>query len=198
MGVVIAIVVVAILVAVLVWYLLRQRQQAQEPDRLRAANRARDLRASAQGLKLGDVVNFEGAELVVQGSIRYNQDGDVWADHLLVDGTTKKWLSVEDDEGLEIAVWDKLVDPDMSPGEKRILYGGHTYVLEEQGKADYAAEGTTGTAASGKYEYMDYESGDLRLSFERYGGDAAWELSTGRVIPEAALDIYPTDTPATA
>lgn len=191
MGVVIAVVVVAILVAVVVWYLLRQRQQQQQPDRLTAANRAADLRASPQGLKLGDVVNYDGAELVVQGSIRYNQDGSVWADHLLVDGTTKKWLSVEDDEGLEIAVWDKLVDPDLQPGEKRILYGGQTYVLEEQGKANYTAEGSTGTAASGKYEYIDYEAGNQRLSFERYGGDAAWELSTGRVIPEAALDVYP-------
>jgi hypothetical protein len=43
-------------------------------------------------------------------------------------------------------------------------------------------------------EYIDYEAGEKRLSFERYGGpDVPWELSSGQVIKEAALDIYPAD-----
>jgi hypothetical protein len=194
--VVVAIVIVAVIViAVLIWYILRQRQQQQAPDRLESANVARSKRASAQGLKLGDVVNFEGHDLVVQGSIHYNQSGSTWDEHLLVDGTYKRWLSVEDDEGLEIAVWEKLVDPDLTPGDKRIQYGGKTYVMEEDGKADFTAEGSTGLGASGRYEYFDYEAGDARLSFERYGGDAAWELSTGHVIPEGALDVYPASEP---
>ena len=191
MGAVIAVIVVAAIAAVVIYFLYRRQQQQARPEKLQAENRARDLRSSAQGLKLGDVVNFEGREFVVQGSIHYNQDGSTWEDHLLVDGTTKRWLSVEDDEGLEISIWEKLVDPDLKPGEKRILYGGHTYVLEEQGHANFTTDGTTGTAASGKYDYADYEADENRLSFERYGEDASWELASGRVIPEAALDIYP-------
>lgn len=198
MAAVIAAVAAIVIVAVIVYVVVRRRQQEASPQKLAAANRAESRRASAQGLRLGDVVDFEGAELIVQGSIHYDQDGSKWDEHLLVDGTTKRWLSVEDDEGLEIAVWEKLVDPDLEPGEKRILYGGHTYALEEQGHANFTAEGSTGTAANGRYEYADYESGNLRLSFERYGNDASWELSTGRVIPEAALDIYPATQGPTA
>jgi hypothetical protein len=193
---VIGVILAAIIAAAIVWYLLRRREQMERPDKLQAANLERDKRASAQGLRLGDVVNYEGSEFVVQGSIHYRQGGSTWDEHLLLDGTKKKWLSVEDDEGIEIAVWEKLVDPDIQPGEKRILYGGHNYTLEEQGQADYTAEGTTGTGTSGKYHYADYESGELRLTFERYATEAPWELSTGRVIPEAALDIYPASEPS--
>jgi type II secretory pathway pseudopilin PulG len=191
MGAIIAVIVVVIIAAVVIYLLYRRQQKQHEPEKLQAENRARDLRASAQGLKLSDVVNFEGRDFVVQGSIHYNQDGSTWEDHLLVDGTTKRWLSVEDDEGLQITLWEKLVDPDLQPGEKRILYGGSTYVLEEQGHASFTTEGETGTATSGRYEYADYEADEKRLSFERYGEDSGWELATGRVIPEAALDIYP-------
>ena len=195
MGFVIGVILAAIIAAAIVWYLLRRREQMERPGKLQAANLDRDKRASAQGLRVGDVVNYEGAEFMVQGSIHYRQGGSTWDEHLLVDGTNKKWLSVEDDEGIEVAVWEKLVDPDIQPGEKRILYGGHTYTLEEQGQAEYTAEGTTGTGTSGDYHYADYEAGELRLSFERYATEGPWELSTGRVIPEAALDIYPASEP---
>ncbi|MEY2514021.1 MAG: hypothetical protein QOJ89_1379, partial [bacterium] len=43
----------------------------------------------------------------------------------------------------------------------------------------------------GKAEFADYEHGDRRLSFERYGDDGGWEISVGRVISEHVLDIYP-------
>jgi hypothetical protein len=180
-----------IVAAVVIWYVMRQREAAARPEKLKAANVAAAQRASAQGLQLGDVVNFDGSELVVQGTIRYSQGSFTWAEHLLVDGGTKRWLSVEDDEGVEVAVWEKGVDPDISPGEKRVDHEGTTYVLDEHGHAKFMAEGTTGTGPAGDYEYFDYEAGDLRLSFERYDKEGAWELSLGHVINEAALDVYP-------
>jgi hypothetical protein len=190
-GAVVVVAIVIIIGAIVIWYLARQRQQSQQPAKLADRNLAESRRASAQGLRVGDVVNYENSDFVVQGTLRFNQDGFVWEEHLLVDGDTKRWLSVEDDEGIELVIWDKMVDPDLEPGANRILHGGTNYTLEERGHANYTADGTTGTARGGQAEYIDYEAGKLRLSFERYGDESGWELSVGKVIGEGEVDIYP-------
>jgi hypothetical protein len=38
---------------------------------------------------------------------------------------------------------------------------------------------------------VDYEAGDRRLSFERYGDESGWEMGLGQKISEHVLDIYP-------
>lgn len=193
MGVLIGVIVGVAIVLVIIWFLARQRAAAAAPRKLEASNIKAAERASAQGLRVGDVVNLDGSESVVQGTLRYSQGSFTWAEHLLVDEGKKQWLSVEDDEGIEIAVWEKGVDPDISPGEKRVQHNGTEFTLDEHGHAKFIAEGTTGTGPTGDYEYYDYEAGDQRLSFEKYGEEAAWELSVGHVINETALDVYPSE-----
>jgi len=197
-GAIVAVVIGIALGVALAAYLARRRRR-REPAKVAAANAEQAKRASARGLRVGDVVGFDGHEFVVQGTLRFQQDGFTWEEHLVVDSATKRWLSVEDDEGLELVWWEKLIDPDLVPGEKRLDHEGTTYQLEERGHANYTSEGTTGAAAGGRMEFVDYEAGDLRLSFERYGQeDSAWELSSGRVIGEAVLDVYPADGPPQA
>ena len=142
-------------------------------------------------LKLGDVVNLEGADFIVEGTLRLEQDGFRWEEHRLVDGERSRWLSVEDDEGLEVAVWERAPAGELAPGAERITHDGVAYELEERGHASFTAEGSTGTAPSGRMEYVEYAAGERRLAFERFGDDAGWELGVGAVISEHALDIYP-------
>jgi hypothetical protein len=142
-------------------------------------------------LKIGDVVNHDGADWIVEGTLRFDQDGFAWQEHRLVDRDRTLWLSVEDDEGLEVVVWERQGGTNLEPGPEQITHDGVSYELEERGKASFTSEGTTATAPSGRVEFADYAAGDKRLSFERYGQDAGWEVGIGNVISEHALDIYP-------
>jgi hypothetical protein len=142
-------------------------------------------------LKLGDVVNHESADWIVEGTVRLDQDGFTWQEHRLVDGERSLWLSVEDDEGLEVVVWEREHETGLEPGADELTHDGVTYELEERGKASFTSEGSTATAPSGRVEFVDYAAGEQRLSFERYGDDAGWEVGLGHVVSEHALDIYP-------
>ena len=52
-------------------------------------------------------MNLDGADFIVEGTLRLEQDGFRWDEHRLVDGEHGRWLSVEDDEGLEVVLWDR-------------------------------------------------------------------------------------------
>lgn len=162
----------------------RTLPSAQPPT---ATGTAGDLRR----LAMGDVVNWENRDWIVEGTLRMNQGGFVWQEHRLVDGPDAVWLSVEDDEGLEVVVWDRLKGTTLEPGPGTITHDGVAYELDERGRADYTSEGVTGAAGGGQMEFADYEAGAQRLSFERFGGDGGWEVSVGRVVSEHELDVYP-------
>ena len=147
--------------------------------------------ADVRALKVGDVVNYEGGDYIVEGTLRFDQGGFRWDEHRLVDGPKSLWLSVEDDEGLEIVVWQRLRGAALEPGPGTLEHGGVTYELDERGHADFTSEGTTGAPGGGKADFVDYANGDERLAFEHYGKDGGWEISAGRVISEHTLDIYP-------
>ncbi|MEA2218583.1 MAG: hypothetical protein QOJ35_1209 [Solirubrobacteraceae bacterium] len=145
----------------------------------------------ARALKLGDIVNYEGRDYIVEGTLRFDQGGFRWQEHRLVDGEASLWLSVEDDEGLEIAIWRRLRGVAVEPGAGTLEHGGVSYELDERGHASFTSEGVTGAPGGGKAEFVDYASGRRRLSFERRGDDGGWEISAGEIISEHALDICP-------
>ena len=144
-----------------------------------------------RAMKVGDVVNYEGGDYIVEGTLRFDQGGFRWQEHRLVDGPKSLWLSVEDDEGLEIVVWERAKGAALEPGPATLEHVGVTYELDERGHASFTSEGVTGAPGGGKAEFVDYASGRRRLAFERYGDDSGWEISLGEVISEHALDIYP-------
>ena len=147
-------------------------------------------RTSVRGLRLADVVSYEGHDCIVERSYRFREGGSRWEEHLLVDGGYTRWLSVEDDEGLECVVWERRPEPGLEPGEKTIELDGTSYSFDEQGTADYTLEEAAGPGGSGRAEYADYVNGEERLSFERYDG-SGWEVSVGAVVSEHAFDVYP-------
>jgi hypothetical protein len=150
--------------------------------------------ADVRALKVGDVVNYESRDWIVEGTLRFDQGGFRWDEHRLVDAGDALWLSVEDDEGLEIVVWERLRGAALEPGPGSLEHVGVTYELDERGNANFTSEGVTGAPGGGKAEFADYAKGDKRLSFERYGDDGGWEISAGSVISEHVLDIYPSRT----
>jgi hypothetical protein len=152
------------------------------------------VRSSVRGLQLGDVVNHETHDFVVERTYRFREGGSTWEEHLLVDGDVRRWLSVEDDEGLECVLWERRPDPDLVPGPKELAVDGVTYRFDERGTADYTLEEATGPGGSGRAEYADYVAGKRRLSFERFDG-SGWEVNVGEVVSEHVFDVYPGSGP---
>ncbi len=181
----------AIVAAVVIVRRARQDRLDREPPPPRTDPFATDAgRPDPRRLKVGDVVGFDGRDYVVRGTIRLDQSGFTWEEHLLDDTTGRAWLSVEDDEGLELCLWHRVTGSPHVPGGPSLTDEGVDYLLVERGEAGFRAEGTTGTASSGDMEYIDYAAGDRRLSFERFGA-TTWEVSRGRVVGERELTIYP-------
>lgn len=167
----------------------RTHPQAGGPEALeRADNPA--ARSSVRGLRLGDVVAYEGHDCIVERTYRFREGGSRWDEHLVVDGDYRRWLSVEDDEGLECVLWERRPHPGLEPGDERIELDGTSYDFDEQGRADYTLEEASGPGGSGTAEYADYQAGERRLSFERFDG-SGWEVNVGAVVSEHAFDVYP-------
>lgn len=139
---------------------------------------------------VGDVVHYEERDFIVRGTLELEEGGFRWQEHFLDDVEVRRWLSVEEEEELEIYLWQRVAAPELVPGAPRLDYQGNNYTLQERGRATYRASGTTGTGPSGQVDYVDYAAGPKRLAFERFG-EGSWEVSVGQIVPPYLLDIYP-------
>jgi hypothetical protein len=157
-----------------------------------AADEQRALHGDVRRLAPGDVVNYDGTDFVIDRTLRFEEEGFSWDEHLLedeVDGR-RLWLSVEDDEGLQVTAYERLAGAALEPGATQLVHDGTTFRRDEQGRASYRTEERDGAGGKGAMEYAEYVAGDRRLAFERYG-TGGWEVSLGTVISEHALDLYP-------
>lgn len=198
MNTLLIIILIAAAAGAVTWY-LRTRRAQDAARRRKTDERLRDPFAETHGnedllygLAVGDVVTYHASDYLVRGSLRYNDGGFTWAEHLISDDSTQWWLGVEDDEGISTTLWRSvaLADVDGEPGARSVIHNGVTYKLDEQGEASYTSEGTTGAAAAGTAGYADYRGPDgALLSFERFG--SSWEVSTGQSALPAVFNIYP-------
>lgn len=195
MGTLLVLIFIALIAAGAVVYVRgRNRERAvagSAPAPLAAGQAPGGEPSDVRRLKPGDVVNHDGRDYIVEGTVRLEQGGSRWDEHRLVDAGDSIWLSVEDDEGLEIVVWDRRKGTGLEPGPQTVDVDGVSYALDERGTANFTSEGVTGMSPGGRLEYADYEAGDKRLAFERGVGEDSWEVSVGVAISEAMIDIYP-------
>lgn len=191
--VVVLVIVAAIAVGALVaGVVLRKRAKpaARTPEDPFADSDHHAVYGDPRSLKAGDLVELRGVSHVVRGSLRCDEGGWTWSEHLLETAAEDRvWLSVEEDPDLVIVAWTE-ADGDLSPGPKTLAFGGVQYRSDEKGSAAYRSEATTGLK-DGTVRYHDYEgpSGEL-LSFESYG-DAGWEASTGERLSTYDVKVYP-------
>jgi|SRR5690625_1182250 len=192
--------VIAAAVAVIIW--LRRRRSTQETSRQPddfIGDRDKHAADQLRQLQNGDVVEYLGHNWFVRGRIDFNEDGYTWTEYMFDDAESKQWLSVEEDESFEVALWRSIPLGDIEQGEvgdRDVIVGGVAYRLQERGTARFTADGSTGTAANGTAQYVDYKSVDGKLlGFEQWG--SSWEVSVGEVVQPWELTVYPgTDRPA--
>lgn len=151
---------------------------------------ARDV--TLMTLAVGDVVVHMDATYVVEQRITYHQQGFFWFDYRLDDGDgSQAWLSVADDDELEVSFFhpiDLVVD---IPPPAQIEYDGVTYRLDESGQVDAKIDRGSGTETRTVVDSWDYESTDGQfLGVQRWGEDEI-EVATGRSIRPVEVDLLP-------
>ncbi|MEV0732801.1 DUF4178 domain-containing protein [Polymorphospora sp. NPDC050346] len=157
------------------------------------------LRGDPRRLRPGDIVEIRGTSYGVRGSLRFDEGGWSWTEHLIDDASgAKLWLSVEEDPDLELVLWTVVPSATVTPGLPTIDFEGRRYVSDESGLARYTATGTTGLQPTGGVRYHDYTSPDgALLSFESYGDSMKWEVSRGEKLHRAEVLVYPQAGPPT-
>ena len=173
-------------------YVQRQLPPGRGVRPMSPADEMRALHGDVRRLAPGDVVNYELVDWIVERTMDFDQDGFRWVEHMLTDTDTgrKRWLSVEDDDGLEVAIYERIRNPDLTPDSRTLVHDGVTYQRDERGTASFATRDESGPVDSGTVEYADYSDGPRQLALERYGSAATWEASVGKVISEHELDVY--------
>jgi hypothetical protein len=188
---------IAAVVAVVVYVVRARRTKAQDQPRV-------DPLADEPGLYdphsivVGDVVTYAGVDHVVRGTISLSEGGMTWQEHLLDGSTGRRWLTVEDDEGdLEMTLWMRREGTNLTP-EGDVVLDDRVHRQVERGRAEYTAEGTTGTPPSGTVDYADYATTDKTglIAFERWAATQSWEVSTGRAVTRGELTVYHTEPKA--
>ncbi|MBB4929546.1 hypothetical protein F4561_000366 [Lipingzhangella halophila] len=152
---------------------------------------AHETQGDPRTLKAGDMLDFGTERTWIRGTLRLSEGGYVWAEHFLELGDGKRWLSVEADPDIQMALWSGRPELDLTPHSDTIEFEGARYRLAERGSASYRSEGTTGLQAQGGMDYVDYEGpAGTHLTFERFD-HGRWEVATGTTVPNGSFTIYP-------
>jgi co-chaperonin GroES (HSP10) len=149
-------------------------------------------------LKVGDIVEYDLVEYQVIGKIVYKEGAYTWYDYHLAVGGDRFWLFAEDDDRLELALFEKLPPEDelyskfQSETPNSVVKDGEEFSLVEQGEAQITVTGQVGAKTGQQVEYADYDAGDKLLSVEWWGNEL--EVSQGEKVTESLFKYYPGDT----
>jgi hypothetical protein len=179
-----------ILILILLGVYLFLRQRNQPPQRDTTENNAPENR-TIFNLQLGDIVEYFGRDWVVEGKLIYEEDGFTWIEYLLQDQQDLRWLSVEEDDRLELS-WlqpTRSLDIPRTPPNP-LTFEGESYSCIDSGVAKMKREGSVLNRQAEQCRYFDYESEDGKLlSVEDWNGEI--EVTYGKEISPSELSIFP-------
>lgn len=183
----ITLLIIIALIAVGVYLFLRQRQESPSSDR--EENNAPEHR-TIFNLQLGDIVEHYGRDWIVEGKLIYEEDGFTWIEYLLQDQQEIRWLSVEEDDHVELS-WlqsTRILDIPRNPPNP-MTFEGETYHCVDSGVANMKREGATLNRQAEQCRYFDYEGDDGKvLSVEDWNGEI--EVAYGQTISSGDISIF--------
>jgi hypothetical protein len=140
-------------------------------------------------LQLNDIVTYDLEDYQVAGKLTLNDGGYKWYEYQLQGDGKMRWLSVEMDDELELAVYEKVNKKLTEPIPEDIEFDGVTYKLDEQGTARVQGEGRGENVNGQDVRYYDFsdDSEEKYLAVEIWGGDI--EVSCGKAINDYELNI---------
>ncbi|MDJ0616848.1 MAG: DUF4178 domain-containing protein [Calothrix sp. MO_192.B10] len=151
------------------------------------------LKRNVFNLQIGDIVQYLGRDWVVEGSLTYDVDGYTWMEYMLQDGDDIRWLSVEEDDMVEVAFLEANNQLDVSQNPPQQLnFAGETYRCVDSGTAKMTRKGTVVRRNAQRCQYFDYETpNDKVLSIEIWDGEI--EVTVGERINPRSLTLLPGD-----
>src|SRR5690606_5121116 len=87
-----------------------------------------------KNLQIGDIVTHFDQDFVVEGRIDYNDSGWPWTCFMLVDGDDVRWLAVEEDDQLEVSIWQETDVVLHGSVPEFIEFEGERFRMVERGK----------------------------------------------------------------
>lgn len=176
--------IIAVLVAVVVWYF-----NGGGTNRPSSAPGVRQ--PSIFNLQLGDIVQYQGTDWFVEDKLTYSQSGWEWIEYLLQDGDRIAFLSVDDDDTLEVDFTETVKDCIVEqPPQEQITYQQKIYNKEESGTAQLTRLRKPGRVET--CQYYDYAGPDEAvLSVEMWEGEM--EVSVGQAVRPYQLTFLPGD-----
>jgi hypothetical protein len=153
--------------------------------------------------RVDDVLTIDGKDFLVEGLIRYDEDGHRWTGARVVDGADVKWLV----DGIERAgsgairllVQDDATQISGYPPEVLVI-GEVRYALDKRGTANCALHGDVGPLGALKKDRPDghverarwwlYSApGDDTLLLEQWGAD--YRVLRGKKVGEGTIELIP-------
>jgi hypothetical protein len=142
-------------------------------------------------LEVGDIVQYMGTDWVVEGRLDYQVGEYIWYEYLLQDGERIHWLSVDEDDRVEVALLEPTNQLDFSgTPPKQLTFAGETYQCVDSGIASMTRIGTTLHRGAERCRYFDYEGSNPNvLSIEEW--DGRMEVTVGQRINPRMLTLLP-------
>ena len=187
--------VLLLLLLAIIAYVGVQRRSAQSRHEV-ATNRELTL----FDLKVGDIVQHDATDWVVEDRLVYRQGEFSWLEYLLRDVEQSLWLVVNEDDNLVVTL-EREIDLPLSLDAKppsQLELDGRVYRLSERGTADVTAEQRRVNRRLGSCQFFDYRSGSSAvLSIELWGNTATGagelEVTVGERIRPLSLSLLPGD-----
>ena len=146
------------------WWRGRQRIEQQH-----GASQPASAERSVFNLEIGDIVQNDLRDWIVETIYQYDQDGFKWIEYLLRDGDDVVWLSVVEDDWLELSWMTPVPSEDVAvsmPLRDSILFDGVSYQRVDRGLARFRTIGRSRNQ-DGFCQFHDYKGPDQRcLSVE--------------------------------
>ena len=144
-------------------------------------------------LKVGDALSITGDTYTISQKLIFREGSFEWMEYRLSDGETTRWLEVEDDDELWLALYQEVDDLKLrdAPGAE-LTYKGVDYELDEKGSATMRKEGegpAHGRLPECRYYDFEAEEGDGVLSIEQWSEN--YEASVGRRVSPHAIEVFP-------
>jgi hypothetical protein len=143
-------------------------------------------------LSPGDVVSDDVDDWVIVGSVRYREESDTWALHVLDGGRARRLLEVRQRQGMVDVALVEAVD-DLPRGQlfSGLTYRGQSFALDGRGDARTATEGDVdaSTSRGGSLQWARYAAaGGAVLLIEDEG--PVRRVFFGAHVPPATLTLW--------
>lgn len=154
------------------------------------------LERTLRDVRPDDVVQHAGRDWLVEGIVRYEEDGHTWRGARLIDGTEEAWLVLGLDRTPALDVRLLRVDPSVTVGAHppdTIALGDVLFTLVRRGNATANGEGELGGfpgAGKGvvRGRWWRYGApGDRALLVEQWGD--TFRALVGETVPEGQLEL---------